>query len=345
MNIYDTLTMLKAVEQIYPVHTFLRTMFFPHTADEALLTEQVIIDFKKGNRKMAPFVAPRVGGVTISREGYTTSTITAPRIAPQRVLTLDDIDKRSFGEAIVSTKTPEERQAAIIAADFAEMGDMIDRREEFMLRELLFTGKVNVKGYVDFEGKNTVDQEINYGAVEALTPTALWSAAGAKIFEDLRLWRQQIIKKTGKAPTVAIVASDVADALLNDAKIQKLLDLKNLNIGQINPVATESSTFIGRITALNLDLYSYDEWFVDETTGEEEPMIPAGKVLLGNRNLGSFKYGIVTQMEKGAFKSYVGTKVPKLWADEANDRRMVRLTSRPVPVPENLDAWAVGTVL
>ena len=46
-------------------------------------------------------------------------------------------------------RTPAERQAAILGKDFAEMGEMIDRREEHMIKELLFTGKVVVKGYID----------------------------------------------------------------------------------------------------------------------------------------------------------------------------------------------------
>lgn len=345
MDIYETSTMLRAVEQMLPVNTFLRTMFFPKAADETLLTENVLLDFKKGNRKMAPFVAPRVGGVTVDREGFQTSTIKAPKIAPQRVLTIDDITTRAMGESIISTRTPAERQAAILGKDFAEMGEMIDRREEHMIKELLFTGKVVVKGYIDYADKNFVEQEINFGSLNTATTAAKWDTAGAKIFEDLRRWRLEIIKKTGVAPTVAVISSDLTDIILNDAKIQKLLDLRNLNIGQLNPVITESSTYLGRFTALGLDLYSYDEWYDDETTGEPTPMVPAGTVLLGNRNLGSMKYGIVTQMENKEFKSYEGKKVPKKWSDEANDQMMVRLTSRPVPVPVNLDSWAVATVL
>ena len=92
MDIYKTKVILQAVEQIKPVNTFLRTVFFPFS--KTLLTEDVLIDSKKGKRKVAPFVAPRVGGVVVSREGYKTNKITAPRIAPERALTIDDISSR-----------------------------------------------------------------------------------------------------------------------------------------------------------------------------------------------------------------------------------------------------------
>lgn len=342
MNRYETLTMLEAVNQIMPVHTFLRDAFFPHELDKTYPTEKLEIDFKKGKRNMAPFVAPKVGGVTIEREGYETSQISAPRIAPQRSLTIDDLSLRALGESVISPRTPADREAEILADDFSEMSDMIDRREEWMIRELLFNGKVPVKGYVDANGKNTVDMEINYGKKEK--ENATWTKT-SDILGDLRKWRTEIIQKTGKAPSMLVLASEVVDILLNSDQVGKMFDLKNVNIGSINPVIqNESVTFVGKITSLGLDVYSYDEWYVDEK-GNEQPMIPTGHVLMGNRSTGSVKYAVVTQVENKAFKSYEATKVPKIWVDEANDSKMIRLTSRPVPVPFDIESWIVAKVV
>lgn len=347
MDIYNTISMMTAVEQIFPVHTFLRTMFFPSSADEVLETETVLLDTKKGNRKAAPFVAPRVGGVTLNREGYVTSSITAPKIAPQRVLTLDDITSRAMGESIISTQTPAQRQAKIIGQDLKDLMNAIDRREEIMIRDLLFTGKVIVKGYIDHNDQNFVEQVIDYGKVPTIDTTgAEWDATTAPdILAKLREYRRDIIKASGVAPNVMVVGAKVADLLLNNEKIFKLLDVRNVNLGLIEPVSTASSGYIGRFASPQIDIYTYDEWYYDEEAEEDVPMIPDDMILLGNRNIGSMKYALVTQMENKDFKTYAGKKVPKVWADEANDRRMLRLTSRPVPVPNAFDAWAVAKVL
>lgn len=345
IDLYKTTSLLKAVNQIKPVHTFLRDTFFPHALNKTLLTETVMIDTKKGKRKMAPFVAPHVGGVTMDREGFVTSTITAPKIAPQRATHIDDIIAREFGESIISTKTPAQRQAGILARDLADLSEMIERREEWMIRELLFNGEVPIKGYIDFGNKNFVEQTIKYGDKEEVTPKAKWNVDTASIIEDLRKWRLDIIQKTGKAPNTLIVASDVVEAILKNKELKDLFDIKNYNLGTMQPkIKSESITYVGSISAVGVDIYSYDEWVIDDT-GKEVPMVPAGKVLLGSKNLGEIRYGLVTQMEKGEFKSYEGVKVPKSWSEDNNDTKIIRLTSRPVPVPYDIETWKVATVL
>lgn len=345
MNLYETLSLLRVSEQIAPVPSFLRDTFFPNS--DTLLTEHVLLESVKGNRKVAPFVAPQVGGVTVDRQGRTMSSIVAPRIAPQRVLDVQDIQTRGLGESLISTRTPAEREMEIVARDLRELSDMIGRREELMIRDLLFTGKVTVKGYVDEAEKNYVSDEINYNSVKVKTPSVKWGQSGAKILEDLRGWRLEVIKNMGTAPNVAIISSELVNILLGDEKVQKLLDVRNYDVGKLAPVVQNAAVaYIGTFPSIGLDIYTYDEWYYDEEKEEEVPMIPAGHILLGSRNLGERRYGVVTQMEQDQnFRSYEGALVPKVWADIGSDRKMIRLTSRPVPVPFNLDSWAVAKVL
>ena len=105
---YTTREMLQALEQRKPIHRFLTNFFPTHNFHVAELLE---IDVKKGKRKLAPFVAPRINGEIMEREGFTTHSLRTPKIAPERPMTIDDIVKRGFGENIYSTKTPEERAA------------------------------------------------------------------------------------------------------------------------------------------------------------------------------------------------------------------------------------------
>ncbi len=85
-NFYDTHTLLMAVQQLTPAATFLRDRYFPtNDASDIFATDDVLVEFRDGSKKLAPFVAPRKGGVTVLRAGR-----------PD----LDELRKRGFGEAL-----------------------------------------------------------------------------------------------------------------------------------------------------------------------------------------------------------------------------------------------------
>lgn len=346
INIYRTQTMLAAIQKMMPVRTFFRTVLFPGMT--TFITEDVLLDFKKGKRKMAPFVAPRIGGITMDRQGFRTDKYTAPKIAPQRQITVDDIIIRGIGENVFSQRTPAERQTELLGRDLAEQDDMIARREEWMLRELLFSGSITMKGYIDFNNAKYIEQVLDYGLtnMEVLAGTSLWSADTSTKLADLKRWRLQVIQKSGRAPKMVIFGQDAADAFLADPDVADKLKQFNSKMIELNPIVDDNTglTYLGRINDLALDLYTYDEWYVDDD-GTENPLVPTNQVLLCRPNMGEMLYGAVTQMEMGQFFTYEGPRVPKSWADDENEQRMIRLSSRPVPKPEDVDDWFVATVL
>lgn len=346
---YKTSTMLPAVEQMPHVPAFLRNTFFPRTNDITVVTEKIELDYKKGKRKMAPFVAPRVGGITVSRDGFKTSVISPPRIAPQRPMTVEDVSNRTMGEGIYSKKTPAQRQTELTAKDLEELGEQIDRREEWMVAQLLFEGKVILKGYADNTLNNYIEQEIDYGFDnhEILSGTDLWTAPESNPYNYLGSARKAVLNKGGLAPNVVILGENAAQALLENPNIKEMLDKMNMSFGVIQPsLVSDQVTFLGKLPGLGLELYTYDDWYLDED-GEEHPFVPADKILVGRKNLGGFVFGAVTQMEQNTHKmhTYEAARVPKFWADVNNDMAMTRLTSRPVPQPINLDSWMVATVV
>ena len=70
-NFYDTHTLLASVQQLPPLHSFLLDRYFPtNAASDVFATDDVLVEYRKGSKKAAPFVAPRKGGITILREGY-----------------------------------------------------------------------------------------------------------------------------------------------------------------------------------------------------------------------------------------------------------------------------------
>ena len=76
IDLFETRTLLRAMEQSQPPKTFLLDTFFPVIRQSE--TDTVDIDIIKGKRKLAPFVAPMHEGKVISNEGFHTDTFKPP---------------------------------------------------------------------------------------------------------------------------------------------------------------------------------------------------------------------------------------------------------------------------
>ncbi len=334
---YTTREMMEAIDRTPPVGTFFQRTFFP--GEQTHISEKVEFDVRKGKRIMAPFVSPRMGGKVITRQGWKTNQFTTPKIAPERPLTIDDIAQRGIGEDIYSQRTPAEREDELLSRDLTDLEESIARRKEWMCRQIMYTGKVDV---VDEEEGVDVQIDFGFSNIIVLGASEQWSQATVNPLIILREVRKKIIKDTGSAPDIAIFSSDVIEDFITNPQVKAAMDMLNYKNIVIQPrVVDPALTFYGRIAELDLDIYTYDEWFLNDE-GVDEAMVPEGTVLLGHSGgEGQIEYGLVTQMEDKVFRSYEGKLVPKVWADENSEVKKVRLTSRPLPRPFDVDSWAV----
>lgn len=352
LDIFRTHTLLRAVEQLLPLTTFLRDRYFPtNDATDVFATDDVLVEYKDGSKKLAPFVAPRKGGVTILREGYTMERYAPPFIAPRRMLTIDELNKRGFGEALYTNLTPEQRQAALILKDADEMGEMITRREEAMAAETLLTNGCIMKHYADDLSKFD-EKEIRFysgGSNPAVyTPTIDWDETGANIIPDIAVMIQFLTSR-GLPATDLIVAPDVSATMMADPKIQKLLDIKNYNLGTVEPLALPAGA--ARIAILNvngrmINMICYDETYENDN-GVATQYIPAGHAVLTAPAAGRTLYGAVSQVEQsdGLFHTYTGRRVPKYISNAEGNSRSLTLTSCPLLIPNNKNAWITAKVI
>lgn len=336
IDLFETRTMLEAVRQMMPVRTFLKDTFF--TNERTFDTEYVDVDIVKGKRRMAPFVSPKIAGKVVERQGYRTNTYKAPMINPKIPTTAEQLQKRLAGEALYSGMSPDERAAEQLGRDLAELDEMITRREEWMCAQALFEGKIEIKG----EG---VDEVIDFGLTnkEALSGNALWNQSTADPLADLKRWRRAIIKASGINPDIVVMGSDVIDAFLAHQKVQQLLDLRLVDTGQINPqTLPNGTTYIGRIAELGVNIYTYDEWYLDDD-GTEKPMVPEKTLMMGSTSARfDLLYGAYIDMELGTFDL---PRIPRSWVEKDPSVRWVQLISRPLPVPQYIDSLYVATVL
>lgn len=352
LNIYSTHYLLAAIKELTPPTTFLRDRYFPtNDATDIFETEDVLIEYKDGNKKVAPFVSPRKGGVTIHRDGSYMVRYTPPFVAPRRTLTIDELKVRGFGEALMSKLTPQQRESIMILRDIEELGDMITRREEVMAAEILTTNKCIMKHYAD-DLKTVVDEkEIKFfdeGSNPAsYTPATKWGETGAKIIDDIHAMVRMLSAK-GLPASELVVASDVANIIMNDEDIQKKLDIRNYNIGSFTPM--ELPDGVTRLCVLNvygrdITILVYDETYENEN-GVDTAYIPAGTIILTAPAVGRTMYGAITQLEQsdGAFHTYTGRRVPKYLSDAVANTRSLTLSSSPLLIPNRRNSWIVSKV-
>lgn len=354
-NLYDTHTLLASVQQLPPLHTFLLDRYFPtNAASDIFATDDVLVEYKKGSKKAAPFVAPRKGGITILRDGYTMKRFTPSYIAPKRNLSIDDLKKRGFGEALYSQLTPEQRQGVIMLGDLDELRAMIMRRKEAMAAEVIFTNGCVMHEYVD-DLHNFEESEVRYYDGETnpaqYVPSAKWDtteASGKQLINDVASMISMLTSR-GLPATEVLVAPDVADVILANEWIIKLLDNRNYMIGGVDPETLPSGA--SKIARLNIkgrmiDFLSYEETYT-EVDGTVKSFIPAGMIAVGAPAAGRTVYGAITQVEQsdGEFHTHPGQYVPKYLSDPQHNTREVQLSSAPLCMPNNENPFITAKVL
>lgn len=347
VSIYEPRTMGRIVEKLPPVRTFFRDTFFRR--EETFNTESVDVDFVKGTRKVAPFVHRIIGGKTVPNTGYETKTYKPPLVAPDKITTVDDLLKRRPGESLVSGRSPAERAVLKMSDDFRELRDMISRREELMCVQSIFTGQIPIIG----EGLNEVI-DFGFTNTEVISAaTKKWSNAGSDPIGDLKRWHKQVQKTGFTNCNACVMADDVATAFVGHEKVQKVLDVRNYNLAVIQPRQLPNGvTYVGTIHELGMDIYTYNEWYLDDWTDpetpEEKPLVPNGMLAMLSTNANySMYYGAITLIDEGTkeFKTVEGKYVPDTWVKRKPARRFLQLQSAPLSVPHDVDSWFTAQVL
>lgn len=355
LNLFSTIVLLASVQEIAAARSFLLDRYFPtNEASDVFTTTDVLVEYKKGTKTAAPFVAPRKNGIAVLREGYEMKRFSPSHIAPKRTLSIDELTKRGFGEALYSNLTPQQRQGVIIMKDLDELKQMNTRRKEEMAAQVMFTNACVMREYVDDLG-NYEEKEVRfYDGVQnpaTYTPSANWNtseASGKQIINDFAAMIKMLTSR-GLPATEAVVAPDVADVILNNEWIIKLMDNRRLEIGGINPETLPSGA--SKIARLNikgrmLDILSYEEEY-EEIGGTIKPYIPAGSVCVTAPAAGRCVYGAITQLEQadGEFHTYTGIDVPKFTSDANSNTRELTLSTAPLCMPMNANPFITAKVL
>jgi len=342
IDIFDPAVMTEALITNFPPFMFLTNMFFSTKKQHG--TKNIDFDIQKGKRRLAPFVNRMHEGKLVEKTNFKTQRFEPPYIKPKMVTDAEEILKRLPGEAVYvqdGSNAPSARANRILGEDVTDMQMGLNRRIEWMSAKALFTGKVPVKG----EG---VDYEIDllYGSAQKVTllTTARWSETStADPIADLTNWKRQIKQLTGLIAKDVVLGRNASISLEDNAKIAEKLDNRRTEAGLLKYAdLPEGAVYIGTLTKPGVDLFTYDEWYVDDDTQNEFEMVPENQVLIGATSARCRRhYAVISDVEAGNWE--VETFV-KSWIVPDPSARFVMLQSAVITAIEQPEAFIVATV-
>lgn len=343
LDFFSTYTLMAIADEIVPQQTFFKDRYFPTGEEDIFAADKVLVEYRDGDRKLAPFVAERVGDIPIDRRGYEIHEFQPPFIAPSRFMTVDDLRKRGFGEALYSNSNQAERAARIHLQDLTDLEKRIVRREEWMCAQTMINNACTMQEYLDASTAGNVLEVQFYDTVNdaKYTPSALWTTwpimeADVEAMCDL-------LARRGQPMADLVLGSTAWNKIKNFPELLALLDNRRLELGTIAPQNRHPGvTWGGR---LNFNGYDLDIWVIKEQyendAGQITGYFPAKGAMVTAPNSGHLMYGQITQIDHGSteFTTYAAKRVPKFTVDQPNDARKMALRARPLAAPRNKSPW------
>jgi hypothetical protein len=343
--VFDTNTLIQVVQNLKMAQSFLLDKFFAGFINAD--SEFVSIDVDVGKRRMSPFCSPLVEGKMVESRRYQTNTFKPPYIKDKRAPDLRKPVRRMIGERIGGELTPAEREEMNLEFELNDQIDMLTRRLEWMGAQALLTGTITVSG----EGFPTtvIDFGRDGSLTIALTGGAQWTAANitagtASPTNNIETWQTQILKSSGAVATDIVFtpkawAGFKLDPVLKGAIIFPALG-ENGNV--VNPGAQIQRGGVFKGVWGQYSLWLYNDWYVDDVTNVETPMLPDGSVIMSGPDMqGTRAFGIV---EDPAFNYASLPFAPKTWLKDDPAQRFLMMQSAPVVIPSRVNAALAATV-
>lgn len=333
-------------KQEKPASTFLRRIFFPIT--NLLDTPKVEKHFKKGKRRVAPFVSPKVGGKIITNDGFDIHQNAIPTVGVCVKLSAED-EAFTIG---LGQNPYSSNPYAKVGEYLKDQSDMITRKEQLIIADLLTTGKFTVQEVAPDGTNSGAAYEIDFkmsnifqAGVGEFADTKIWTDPTSDPIADLKKMRLAIWKNAGINPRNTVLSPDMATAFINHPKVKPYLDIKRIETGLIKPEILEPGVlYLGYINELGMDIYEYQDWYLDEATNTDKEILPEGSVIMGTTG-NEMLYGAIAIYDRksdgtlGEPTVYKGERVADSWR-EGNKSRNLETMAKPLPYPTDIDGFA-----
>lgn len=332
----------------HPISNFLRNFFFGN-APVVSRYRYVTIEVQRAGRKVATSI--RRGSEptqVLGTDGYTRSIYEPPYYAEQAAITIDDLGTLAFGESAENPFDDNTKSLMILAEKQTNIEKRFERTKELMAAEVLLNGEVTM-----VDGSKIV-YDIDEDLI-GVNPTVKWDTSGGTgvdILGDIYTWANLVFTKSGVMPNSMVVAPDVHKLMINNAAVQKAMDIRNFSLGTLTasalagyPGVTDGGLImVPGIGAIRIFTYSskYD------VEGTPTDMLPAGTVILANsNNMGRFMYAACEGKGPNGMAAYVPAETLAL-VDKSNEfpyGTKVIVQMAPIAAPVSLDTWLSANVL
>lgn len=354
INYFSTPVLLFCMENFSPHFTFLSNRYFVIDGTSLAGASDVAVEIQDGDTLAAAWVHPRVNGKTLARKGYIAKTIQPGIIKISRTISIEDLQKKAFGEQLFTPLTPEQRLQALIAKDLQEMMVAITRRIEAMCAQIIFTNSYIMKEWID--ENRYEEKEVRFYEGEnpdVYTPSAYWTtteASGEQIMKDLTAMMRKR-QRLGVETTEVLCSPDVVDVLLGNKYIREILDNRRFDLGYVSPTEFDADNnascfMVLNILGRNISFISYDGFYTESEGGEPVSYVPSGMICMTAPKQAKLAFAAVTQYgEDDQPHTYCAQYVPSVFVNRKAGTQERVLESRPLGIPLRRGAFLTAQVL
>jgi len=279
INMFEKRSLTNALEQKIVLEPWLFNLVFSGQK-EFHVTDTVDIEIYTNTTKLAQFVSPTEKALAIKKGSRRIETIHIPRTWEKKVFTTEELLRyQQLGEIWVSNAAQRTDAAnTMILQELEDLKNRIYNRLEQLTCEALSTGEIHIN-------QDNIEFALKYGFIntvnlKTLLGAALWSASTSNPLKDIRTWRGQMMKTSGRQATHLILGSDAAAAFVDNVAVMKALNNLNYKVGtmDMNQSPTNGGIFIGSLAGVQV--YEYNQQYMTNA-GVLTDMIPTtGAILL-----------------------------------------------------------------
>ena len=321
--------------------SFLQDEFFG--AENIRVTDEVTVEYEQFESRILDYsvkgAEPNI--IDMGRRGSRKFEI--PLISVSLPISAEQGDFRGVGELPVNSgKTPADRLNRLVLQTESRLSRMFKRTREKQCADLLLNGKIEMNEMS--EGKLVSKRVATFDKTVRVDVGTKWDTPGTDIYEQLWQYGTELRKTTGRNFKL-ILGSDAFKHFTKNEYIQKILDLRNFNIGNYSPGDAQKNgkykgvAYVGALTIAGvgtINIYTYNAYYYKDDAETHVPYIDTKvALLLPENNIGVYNYGSMTLLNKDTSK-YVTVEAKEYSQYFINDRlNTIEIIkhSKPLPVP------------
>ncbi len=349
IDILNTYYMMGLWKGLSPVNTFFRDRYFPTAPEDIYAADKVLCEYQDGDHGMAPFMVDRADPIPVARQGYEIHDYAPTKLSQSRMLTIDDLKKRGFGEAILSESTEAERATRLVMGDLELLERRFVRAEEYLCAQTMINNGFTVNEMID---ANTIGNTATVQYYDALagndglytlSPQWATNTSWTAIVADVRAMCRALSRR-GLPHTDLVIGQAVADVLLANSDFKALVN-RDSGIIIASPIVQELTKYDGvsLLGIVNFGGFRLNVIVVDEqykSSGSYVNYFPAKSIMVTAPGCGHLMYAHITHIdENGNYTTITGKRVPDLFVDRRRKTRELILESRPLAAPKNYSPW------